>query len=82
MELHAGILEKYGVEMIGAVWKRLRKARLATSLSSHDQDRFGCGTSATVNNLADALKAADELIEPHHYSSEFHTRRIGWRYRL
>ena len=64
MELHeAGLLAKYGVEMIGAKPEAIVKGE-ARDIFKQAMLKIGLDVarSATVNNLADALKAADELI--------------------
>jgi carbamoyl-phosphate synthase large subunit len=64
MELHAaGILEKYGVEMIGAKPEAIEKGE-ARDIFKQAMIKIGLDVakSATVNNLSDALTAADELI--------------------
>ncbi|MDQ8206773.1 carbamoyl-phosphate synthase large subunit [Coraliomargarita sp. SDUM461003] len=64
MDLHdAGILEKYGVQMIGAKPEAIIKGE-ARDIFKQAMLKIGLDVarSATVNNLADALKAADELI--------------------
>ncbi len=60
---HAGILEKYGIEMIGAKPEAIEKGE-AREIFKQAMLKIGLDVarSATVNNLADALKAADELI--------------------
>ncbi|MGB0417076.1 MAG: carbamoyl-phosphate synthase large subunit, partial [Coraliomargarita sp.] len=65
MDLHeAGILEKYGVEMIGAKPEAIEKGE-ARDVFKQAMLKIGLDVakSATVTNLADALKAADEIIE-------------------
>ncbi|WP_269525497.1 carbamoyl-phosphate synthase large subunit [Coraliomargarita parva] len=59
----AGILEKYGVEMIGAKPEAIEKGE-ARDVFKQAMLKIGLDVarSATVNTLADALKAADELI--------------------
>ncbi|MGC6455088.1 MAG: carbamoyl-phosphate synthase large subunit [Coraliomargaritaceae bacterium] len=64
MQLHAsGILKKYSVEMIGAKPEAIEKGE-ARDVFKQAMIKIGLDVarSATVNNLADALKAADELI--------------------
>ncbi|MGZ0654242.1 carbamoyl-phosphate synthase large subunit [Coraliomargarita sp. W4R53] len=64
MDLHdAGILAKYGVEMIGAKPEAIIKGE-ARDIFKQAMLKIGLDVakSATVNNLGDALKAADELI--------------------
>lgn len=64
MELHsAGILEKYGVEMIGAKPEAIVKGE-AREVFKQAMLKIGLDVarSATVNNLQDALLAADETI--------------------
>ena len=64
MELHeSGLLKKYGVEMIGAKPDAIVKGE-AREIFKQAMLKIGLDVarSATVNNLADALKAADELI--------------------
>lgn len=64
MDLHAaGILEKHGVEMIGAKPEAIEKGE-AREVFKQAMLKIGLDVarSATVNNLPDALKAADELI--------------------
>jgi len=64
MDLHdAGILEKYGVQMIGAKPEAIIKGE-ARDIFKQAMIKIGLDVakSATVNNLGDALKAADELI--------------------
>ena len=64
MELfHEGILEKYNVQMIGAKPEAIEKGE-AREIFKQAMLKIGLDVarSATVNNLADALKAADELI--------------------
>jgi carbamoyl-phosphate synthase large subunit len=64
MDLHAaGILEKYGVQMIGAKPEAIEKGE-ARDVFKQAMLKIGLDVarSATVNNLGDALKAADELI--------------------
>ncbi|HBR94964.1 MAG TPA: carbamoyl-phosphate synthase large subunit [Opitutae bacterium] len=64
MDLHdAGILKKYGVQMIGAKPEAIIKGE-ARDIFKQAMLKIGLDVarSATVNNLADALKAADELI--------------------
>ncbi|MFU8847156.1 MAG: carbamoyl-phosphate synthase large subunit [Opitutales bacterium] len=64
MNLHeAGILEKYGVQMIGAKPEAIEKGE-ARDVFKQAMLKIGLDVarSATVNNLAQALKAADELI--------------------
>ena len=59
----AGILDKYGVEMIGAKPEAIEKGE-AREVFKQAMLKIGLDVarSATVNNLPDALKAADELI--------------------
>jgi len=59
----AGILEEYGVQMIGAKPEAIEKGE-ARDVFKQAMLKIGLDVarSATVNNLADALKAADELI--------------------
>ena len=59
----AGILKQYGVEMIGAKPEAIEKGE-ARDVFKQAMLKIGLDVarSATVNNLADALKAADELI--------------------
>jgi carbamoyl-phosphate synthase large subunit len=64
MDLNAaGILDKYGVEMIGAKPEAIEKGE-AREIFKQAMLKIGLDVarSATVNNLPDALKAADELI--------------------
>jgi len=64
MDLHdAGILEKYGVEMIGAKPEAIIKGE-ARDVFKKAMLKIGLDVarSETVKTLADALKAADELI--------------------
>ncbi len=64
MDLNAaGILKKYGVEMIGAKPEAIEKGE-AREVFKQAMLKIGLDVarSATVNNLPDALKAADELI--------------------
>ena len=64
MDLNAaGILDKYGVEMIGAKPEAIEKGE-AREVFKQAMLKIGLDVarSATVNNLPDALKAADELI--------------------
>lgn len=64
MDLNAaGILDKYGVEMIGAKPEAIEKGE-AREVFKQAMLKIGLDVarSATVNNLQDALKAADELI--------------------
>ena len=64
MDLHAaGVLEKFGVEMIGAKPEAIEKGE-AREVFKQAMLKIGLDVarSATVNTLADALKAADELI--------------------
>ncbi len=64
MDLNAaGILKKYGVEMIGAKPEAIEKGE-AREIFKQAMLKIGLDVarSATVNNLPDALKAADELI--------------------
>lgn len=64
MDLHeAGILEQYGVQMIGAKPEAIEKGE-ARDVFKQAMLKIGLDVarSATVNNLSDALKAADELI--------------------
>jgi carbamoyl-phosphate synthase large subunit len=64
MELHeTGILKKYDVEMIGAKPEAIEKGE-ARDIFKQAMIKIGMDVarSATVNNLTDALKAADELI--------------------
>lgn len=64
MELHdQGILEKYDVQMIGAKPEAIIKGE-ARDIFKQAMLKIGLDVarSATVNNLADALAAADELI--------------------
>jgi len=64
MDLHdAGILEKYGVEMIGAKPEAIIKGE-ARDVFKQAMLKIGLDVarSETVKTLADALKAADELI--------------------
>ncbi len=64
MDLNAeGILKKYGVEMIGAKPEAIEKGE-AREVFKQAMLKIGLDVarSATVNNLQDALKAADELI--------------------
>ncbi|TVP75890.1 MAG: carbamoyl-phosphate synthase large subunit [Puniceicoccaceae bacterium] len=64
MDLNAaGILDKYGVQMIGANPAAIEKGE-AREVFKQAMLKIGLDVarSATVNNLADALKAADELI--------------------
>jgi carbamoyl-phosphate synthase large subunit len=64
MDLNAaGILEKYGVEMIGAKPEAIEKGE-AREIFKQAMLKIGLDVarSATVNNLSDALTAADELI--------------------
>jgi carbamoyl-phosphate synthase large subunit len=60
---NAGILEKYGVQMIGAKPEAIEKGE-AREIFKQAMLKIGLDVarSATVNNLGDALKAADELI--------------------
>ncbi|MFP4156488.1 MAG: carbamoyl-phosphate synthase large subunit [Opitutales bacterium] len=60
---HAGILEKYGVQMIGAKPEAIEKGE-AREVFKQAMLKIGLDVarSATVDNLGDALKAADELI--------------------
>jgi len=59
----AGILEKYGVEMIGARPEAIEKGE-ARDVFKQAMLKIGLDVarSATVKTLADALQAADELI--------------------
>ncbi|MGB0413359.1 MAG: carbamoyl-phosphate synthase large subunit [Coraliomargarita sp.] len=59
----AGILKKYGVEMIGAKPEAIEKGE-ARDVFKQAMLKIGLDVarSETVNNLADALKAADEKI--------------------
>ncbi len=59
----AGILKKYGVEMIGAKPEAIEKGE-ARDVFKQAMLKIGLDVarSETVNNLADALKAADEVI--------------------
>lgn len=64
MDLNAaGILEKYGVQMIGANPAAIEKGE-AREIFKQAMLKIGLDVarSATVNNLGDALKAAEELI--------------------
>lgn len=64
MELHdQGILKKYDVQMIGAKPEAIVKGE-ARDIFKQAMLKIGLDVarSATVNNLADALTAADELI--------------------
>ena len=64
MELHeSGLLKKYSVEMIGAKPEAIVKGE-AREIFKQAMLKIGLDVarSATVNNLTDALKAADELI--------------------
>ena len=64
MNLHdAGILEKYGVQMIGAKPEAIIKGE-AREIFKQAMLKIGLDVarSATVSTLGDALKAADELI--------------------
>ncbi|MEM8868229.1 MAG: carbamoyl-phosphate synthase large subunit [Verrucomicrobiota bacterium] len=64
MDLNAaGILEKYGVEMIGAKPEAIEKGE-ARDVFKQAMLKIGLDVarSETVNTLADALKAADEVI--------------------
>jgi carbamoyl-phosphate synthase large subunit len=64
MELHdQGILKKYDVQMIGAKPEAIIKGE-ARDIFKQAMLKIGLDVarSATVNNLADALTAADELI--------------------
>ena len=64
MELHeSGLLKKYSVEMIGAKPDAIVKGE-AREIFKQAMLKIGLDVarSATVNNLADALKAADDLI--------------------
>ncbi|MGB0408953.1 MAG: carbamoyl-phosphate synthase large subunit [Opitutales bacterium] len=64
MDLHeAGILAQYGVQMIGAKPEAIEKGE-ARDVFKQAMLKIGLDVarSATVNNLSDALKAADELI--------------------
>jgi len=60
---HAGLLDKYGVQMIGAKPEAIEKGE-AREVFKQAMLKIGLDVarSATVNNLGDALKAADELI--------------------
>ncbi|MEO0510359.1 MAG: carbamoyl-phosphate synthase large subunit [Verrucomicrobiota bacterium] len=59
----AGILEKFGVQMIGAKPEAIEKGE-ARDIFKQAMLKIGLDVarSATVNNLGDALKAADGLI--------------------
>jgi len=59
----AGILEKYGVEMIGARPEAIEKGE-AREVFKQAMLKIGLDVarSATIDNLGDALKAVDELI--------------------
>ncbi|MEM1221155.1 MAG: carbamoyl-phosphate synthase large subunit [Verrucomicrobiota bacterium] len=59
----AGILEKYGVEMIGAKPEAIEKGE-ARDVFKQAMLKIGLDVarSETVNTLSDALKAADEVI--------------------
>ncbi|MEC8649310.1 MAG: carbamoyl-phosphate synthase large subunit [Verrucomicrobiota bacterium] len=64
MQLHeSGLLKKYSVEMIGAKPDAIVKGE-AREIFKQAMLKIGLDVarSATVNNLADALKAVDELI--------------------
>ena len=64
MELHeSGLLKKYSVEMIGAKPEAIVKGE-AREIFKQAMLKIGLDVarSATVNDLTDALKAADELI--------------------
>ncbi|PXA04996.1 carbamoyl phosphate synthase large subunit [Coraliomargarita sinensis] len=60
---NAGVLEKYGVQMIGAKPEAIEKGE-AREIFKQAMLKIGLDVarSATVNNLGDALKAADDLI--------------------
>ena len=65
MDLHnEGILEKYGVEMIGANPAAIEKGE-ARDVFKQAMVKIGLDVarSETVHTLAEALKAADEIIE-------------------
>ena len=60
----SGTLEKYGVEMIGANARAIRKARRrpADFQGPHDQDRPGCADQrSTAHNVEEARAVAEKI---------------------